>query len=236
MGKRYSPEQIVRKLRDAEAKLSNGSSVPEVSRELGISEATFHRWRKKYAAMSSSEAKRLKELEKENARLKKLVAEQVLDIDILGGESGKLLSPARRRKAVEHVQKKLNVSERRACRAIGQPRSTQRYVGRQAERDRGLADRIIVLSRGNPRYGYRRVWALLRREGWADPKSSARSAVWARVRTATLGGGPSTKTTYGATISRWTKPRTGPQAEDDASGGRVHQRVPIATGEALDHC
>lgn len=83
MGKGYSPEQIVRKLRDAEAKLAAGNSVSEAARALGISEATFHRWRKKYGGMSSSEAKRLKELEKENARLKKLLAEKELDIDLL---------------------------------------------------------------------------------------------------------------------------------------------------------
>lgn len=82
MGKGYSPEQIIRKLCQAEAKLATGSTIPEVARELGISEATFHRWRKRYGTMSSQEAKRLKELEKENARLKKLVAEQALDIDI----------------------------------------------------------------------------------------------------------------------------------------------------------
>ena len=78
-----SAEQIVRKLRQAEGKLATGSTIPEVARELGISEATFHRWRNRYGGMSSQEAKRLKELEKENARLKKLVAEQALDIDIL---------------------------------------------------------------------------------------------------------------------------------------------------------
>jgi putative transposase len=83
LGKGYSPEQIVRKLRQAEGKLANGSTIPEVARELGISEATFHRWRNQYGGMSSSEARHLKELEKENARLKKLVAEQALDIDIL---------------------------------------------------------------------------------------------------------------------------------------------------------
>ncbi len=83
MGKGYSPEQIVRKLREAEGKLAGGAKVPQVARELGISEATFHRWRKQYGAMNPQEAKRLKELEKENARLKKLVAEQALDIDLL---------------------------------------------------------------------------------------------------------------------------------------------------------
>ena len=83
MGMRHSPEQIVRMLRQAEGRLASGSTVPEVVRDIGISEATFHRWRNRYGAMSSQEAKRLKELEKENARLKKLLAEKELDIDML---------------------------------------------------------------------------------------------------------------------------------------------------------
>ena len=83
MKKRHTPEQIVRMLREADTELAAGASVPQIARKLGISEATFHRWRNQYGAMSTSEAKRLKELEKENARLKKLVAEQALDIDIL---------------------------------------------------------------------------------------------------------------------------------------------------------
>src|SRR5215208_842202 len=87
-----------------------------------------------------------------------------------GGEPGKLLSPTRRRAAVEHVRRRLGVSERRACGVIGQPRSSQRYAGRKAHRDRRLAERMVELSRENPRYGYRRVWALLRREGWPGNK------------------------------------------------------------------
>jgi putative transposase len=83
LGKRHSPEQIVRKLRQAEGKLASGSSVPEVAKDLGISEATFHRWKARYGGMNSQEAKRLKELEKENTRLKKLLAEKELDIDLL---------------------------------------------------------------------------------------------------------------------------------------------------------
>src|SRR5215203_3353862 len=83
-----------------------------------------------------------------------------------GGESGKLLSPTRRKAAVEHVGRQLGVSERRACRVIGQPRSSQRYAGRKAEREHQLVERMIEFAQENPRYGYRRVWALLRREGW----------------------------------------------------------------------
>jgi len=83
MKKRHTPEQIVHKLRQAEAKLASGSSVTEIARELGISEATFHRWKARYGTMSSQEVKRLKDLESENARLKKLLAEKELDIDML---------------------------------------------------------------------------------------------------------------------------------------------------------
>ena len=65
-----------------------------------------------------------------------------------------------------HVQKKMNVSERRACRVLEQPRSSQRYVSTKVGKDAALVERMVALSRENPRYGYRRVWALLRREGW----------------------------------------------------------------------
>jgi putative transposase len=83
MQKRLTPDQIVRLLRQADAELATGASVPEVARRLGISEATFHRWRNYYGGMKANAMKRLKELESENARLKKIVAEQAVDIDIL---------------------------------------------------------------------------------------------------------------------------------------------------------
>ena len=81
--KRHSPEQIVRKLRDAEAMLSAGQDLAAVLQNLEVSEATFHRWRNQYGGMKSEEAKRLKELEAENQRLKEMVAEQALDIRML---------------------------------------------------------------------------------------------------------------------------------------------------------
>jgi len=83
MKKRHTPDQIVRLLRQADAELATGASVPELARRLGISEATFHRWRNHYGGMKANAMKRLKELESENARLKKIVAEQAVDIDIL---------------------------------------------------------------------------------------------------------------------------------------------------------
>jgi putative transposase len=67
---------------------------------------------------------------------------------------------------VKHLQKNFRVSERRACRVVDQPRSSQRYLSTKADKDATLAQMIVALSAQNPRYGYRRVWALLRREGW----------------------------------------------------------------------
>ncbi len=80
---RHSAEQIVKKLRDADAMLASGKSVGEVLQSLGISEASLSRWRTQYGGMKSEEAKRLKHLEDENGRLKQLVAEQALDIQML---------------------------------------------------------------------------------------------------------------------------------------------------------
>lgn len=81
--KRHSPEQIVRKLRDADAMLNAGKDLAAVLQALEISESTYERWRKQYGGMKSEEAKRLKELELENKRLKELVAEKELDIKML---------------------------------------------------------------------------------------------------------------------------------------------------------
>ena len=98
MKKRFTTEQIIRMLREAEGKLASGQGVPQVCRELGISESSYcprlraaltgsrcatYRWKAQYDGMGESEAKRLRELERENARLKKIVAEQAIDISIL---------------------------------------------------------------------------------------------------------------------------------------------------------
>jgi len=81
--RRYSAEQIIVKLREAEVLSSQGRTVPEICRQLGVTQNTYYRWRKEYGGLEVDQVKRLKELERENARLKKLVAEQALDIAIL---------------------------------------------------------------------------------------------------------------------------------------------------------
>ncbi len=77
--KRHTPEQIIRKLREAEVELSKGQTTGDVARKLGITEQTNYRWRKEYGGLRVDRAKRLREFEKENARLKKPLAEQALD-------------------------------------------------------------------------------------------------------------------------------------------------------------
>ena len=78
--RRHTPEQIIRKLREAERLLGEGKTIPEAAKELGISEQTYHRWRNQYGGMKSDDVKRLKELERENATLKRIVADKELEV------------------------------------------------------------------------------------------------------------------------------------------------------------
>lgn len=81
--KRHSPEEVLAKLRQAEADLAHGLNIAQVCQKLGVSEQTLHRWRNQYGGLKADEAKRLRELEAENARLKRLVAELALDKQML---------------------------------------------------------------------------------------------------------------------------------------------------------
>ena len=81
--KRFTPEEIISKLREVEVLLAKGGTVLEGCRQIGVTEQTYYRWRKEYGGLDVIQAKRLKDLEKENARLKRLVADQALDMEIL---------------------------------------------------------------------------------------------------------------------------------------------------------
>ena len=81
--KQHTPEQIIGKLREAEVELAQGATVAQVCRKIGVTEQTYYRWRTEYGGLRVDQAKRLKQVEKENVRLKKLVAEQALDNAIL---------------------------------------------------------------------------------------------------------------------------------------------------------
>ncbi|MEX3566339.1 IS3 family transposase [Micrococcus endophyticus] len=168
--KRHTPEQVVRKLGQADRMLADGQDVAAVCRELGVSEQTYYRWRNQYGGLKADDAKRLKELEKQNATLKRLLAEAELEkaaLKELAG--GKLLSPDRRRAAVDHLKRKLRVSERMACRLVGLSRSAYRRPLKDdtvADPDRALREWLRAWAKDHPRYGYRRAYHDARAEGW----------------------------------------------------------------------
>jgi len=81
--KKHTPEQIINKLREADCELANGATVEQVCKKIAVSEQTYYRWRNQFGGMKADDMKRLKELERENQRLKKIVADQALDLSIL---------------------------------------------------------------------------------------------------------------------------------------------------------
>jgi len=122
-GKKHKPEQIVNVRRLVEVAIAKGKTTPAACKEAGFTEQTY-RWRKEYGGLKVDQAKRLKELEQENSKLKRLVAELSLDKQILQDIArGKLLSLERRRTAVEHARQ-CGASERHACHLVHQPRGT----------------------------------------------------------------------------------------------------------------
>ncbi|MBH2548055.1 IS3 family transposase [Serratia marcescens] len=158
----FSDEQIISILREAEA----GVSARELCRKHAISDATFYTWRKKYGGMEVPEVKRLKSLEEENARLKKLLAEAMLDKEALQVALRRnVLTTGQKREAVVLMCDATGLSQRRACRLTGLSLSTCRYYAQRPAADAHLSGRITELALERRRFGYRRIWQLLRREG-----------------------------------------------------------------------
>ncbi|WP_156415315.1 IS3 family transposase [Sphingobium baderi] len=158
---RFSEEQIIGVLKEAEA----GAKTADLARRHGVSEATIYNWKSKYGGMEVSDARRLKELESENAKLKRLLADAMLDKAALKGLLGKkVLTPAAKREAVAHLQACHGMSERRACRVIDADRMSVRYRSARDD-DAGLREKLRELANQRRRFGYRRLHILLRREG-----------------------------------------------------------------------
>lgn len=169
---RFSEEQFIGILKEHQA----GLNAADLGRKHGVSEPTFYKWRSKYGGMEVSDAKRLKSLEEENAKLKKLLAESMLDVSTLREMLGKrLLRPGWRRSAVNWAITEKGYSQRRACALVGIDPRVYQYRSTRGE-DGALRQRLRELSAERRRFGYRRLQFLLRREGWeVNWKSSTAS-------------------------------------------------------------
>nr|WP_231672127.1 IS3 family transposase [Ralstonia pseudosolanacearum] len=160
MKKRFSEEQIIGFLREAEA----GLAVKELCRRHGFSEASYYLWRSKFGGMSVPDARRLKELEVENARLKKLLAESVLENEVTREAlRKKVVSAPSRRDVVRHMIHR-GLSERRALRVIGMSASAYRYEP-APDRNQALREQIIDLAQRHRRYGSGMIYLKLRQAG-----------------------------------------------------------------------
>ena len=163
-GRRHTREQIVRKLHEADRLVAEGKSMAVVLKQLGVSEQTYYRLRKAYGSPSPDEAPsraRTGEPPAEEAGRRQGARARRAE----GDRPGKLLSPERRRRATVMAQDRFGLSERRACRVVSQPRSTQRRTA-PAPGDCPLRARLHEIARRHQRFGYRRAHAILVREGW----------------------------------------------------------------------
>ncbi|MDN7992217.1 IS3 family transposase [Burkholderia orbicola] len=162
MKKRFTEEQIIGILKEAEA----GLKPAELCRKYGISEATYYNWKAKFGGMTVSEAQRLKELEQENSKLKRLLAESMLDNAALKGPAGsKVASPQAKREAVRILMTERAMGVTRACGLVGISRSLFHYESRRRVDDEALTGRMMAIAAQKRRYGYRRIHVLLQRDG-----------------------------------------------------------------------
>ena len=138
--------------------------VPKVCRKLGISEATFDNWKKKYSGLGPVELRRLRQLEEENAQLNRIVADLTLDKQMLQDGLKKALKVRQRRRLVSMLLAAYRVSERRACAIVFLHRSVCRYLA-QPRDDRAVRQRMKEIAETRVRYGFNRIHILLRREG-----------------------------------------------------------------------
>ena len=158
---RFTEEQIIAVLREHDA----GAKTADLARKHGISEATLYNWKARYGGMDVSDAKRLRSLEEENRKLKKLLAESMLDQAALKEASDKkMVGPAAKREAVVHLRSALQMSERRACILVAADRKMIRYRSRRPP-DVELRTRLRDLANQRRRFGYRRLFILLRDQG-----------------------------------------------------------------------
>ncbi len=158
---KFTEEQIAFALRQAET----GTKVAEICRKMGICEATFYNWKKKYGGLGVSELRRLKQLEEENRQLKKLVADLSLDKQMLQDVLSKSSEASPEKQLVDELDLAYRVGKRRACEIVGLWRAVYYYKSVKND-DGALRLRIREIAASRVRYGYLRIHVLLRREGW----------------------------------------------------------------------
>ncbi|WP_374755517.1 IS3 family transposase [Fibrisoma limi] len=157
---RFTESQIVKILKQQE----NGIPTKEICREHGISEATFYNWKSKYGGMEASDVKRLKDLEEENARLKKMYADLAMDNQILKDLfTKKGLGPATKRQLAEEIVQEHAIPVSRACQLVSLPRSQFYYNTRKD--DTAVIEVLQDLAFAHPSYGFRKLFAYIRRSG-----------------------------------------------------------------------
>ncbi|WP_375140676.1 IS3 family transposase [Ideonella paludis] len=158
---KFTEQQIIGFLKQAEA----GMAVAEICRKGGFSDATFYKWRAKFGGMDVSEARWLRKLEAENAKLKHLLAEAHLDLHALKSVLGvKKVAPQAKCEMIRKLVQEHQLSERRACRLVGLSRDSYRRPPQPNVQNQALKDKIVEIAHVRRRFGYRRVHDLLRRE------------------------------------------------------------------------
>ncbi|BEH60953.1 IS3-like element IS407 family transposase [Burkholderia pseudomallei] len=156
---RFTEEQMVTILREADK-----APVAEVAKKHGVSEQTIYNWRQHFGGLEAADVKRLKQLEQENARLKKMLAERDLELDVMKEINAKVVSAPARRQQVTYAKAR-GLSERRACALMSVARSALHYESTLAVRDAPVLAAMSILSAQYPRYGYRRIQIFLERQG-----------------------------------------------------------------------
>ncbi len=159
---KFTEEQIAFALHQAD----KGVSVEEVCRKVGVSQATFYAWKKKYAGVGVSELRRLRQLEDENKKLKQLVADLSLDKVMLQGVLKKALRPAQRKQLVGHLLERYRVSVNRSCQVCPQSRTGWYQKLKPKVHDAPLKARMHEIASTRLRYGFWRIYVLTRRDGW----------------------------------------------------------------------
>lgn len=160
---KFTEAQITFALRQSET----GTRVEEICRQIGVSQATFFNWKKKYGGLGIPELRKLRQLEEENAQLKKLVADLSLDKQMLQDVIKKVVKSPYKKEMANWKVNNYRVSVQRACRCVRLPKSMYYYI--HHHRDEGLLKmRINKIAQTRVRYGFEQIFVLLRREGFLD--------------------------------------------------------------------